>query len=269
MYLYIDTYFIFNLLVDYLILLSTAKLRGLKASRLRLGAAALSGAAYAVFTVITSPRFLENPLIILAELVVMLLIAFGGMDGLLKTALVFAAVSAAFGGFALAIGRLLGRLRIDLGILILSFVLCWVILKLVFSRVAAARPENVEVFIGHCGRSISIKAMGDSGNLLHDPVTGDAVLIAEARAVSNLFDGETAALLRSRAEVTELIMKLQSKTKFRLIPFNTVGGSGFLMAFKPELIKVNGVTRRDLLVAVTKERVSDTGAFSAIIGGAV
>lgn len=268
MYLYIDTYFILNLAVDYLILLATARLRALSIHRLRTLLAALLGAAYAVLGAVLQLPFLGNPFMILAVGALMLLVAFGGTDGLLPTALVFVGVAAAFGGFALALARLTGGLRLDLGILLLALPVCYIVLKLAFSRRAARTPEKARVELGKDGRLVSLDVLGDSGNLLQDPVSGDRVLVAEAGAVKALFAPETAALLCREKDPGRLLERLGPGSGFRLVPYGSVGGSGLLPAFRPEKVVINGKLRRDILVAVTPSRLSDTNAFQGILGGA-
>lgn len=268
MSVYIDTYFVLNLAVDYLILLATAKLRALSVRRWRLGLAALSGALYAVLALLLPGGLLALPLMLLVFAALMLLIAFGGTAGLFATALVFAGVSAAFGGFALALGLLLGRLRIDLGILLLSVPLCWIVLKLAFSRKAAAMPERIWVDISQGEAHVRMQALGDSGNLLQDPISGDRVLVAEAKALLPLFSGELASALGRDFSPHELL-QISGEIRFRLVPYSSVEGKGLLAAFRPEKIQVAGKVRRDILVAVAPGKMSDTDAFQAILGGAL
>lgn len=268
MALYIDSYFILNLAVDYLLLIATARLRALPCRRLRAFLAALLGSIYALASALWPESFFQNPLLLLAAAALMLLLAFGGTERLLATALTFAGVAAAFGGFALALGQLLGRLRVDLGILLIAFPACWLVLKLAFRGKAATMPERLQVEIQKNGQSISLQALWDSGNLLQDPVSGARVMVVEPDAVAPLFPGEKRRLICHIRGAAELLEALGPGSGFRLIPYSGVGENGLLAAFRPDTLRINNKEQKDVLVALSRESLSGNGDFCAIIGGA-
>ena len=100
---YVDEVFLLNTLVDYLLLLSAARLAGTEIRRLWMLLAALLGGIYAAFVFVPGFGFLESPLYKLAMGTAMVLIAFGGSKELLRVSLVFFGVSATFGGGVLAL----------------------------------------------------------------------------------------------------------------------------------------------------------------------
>jgi stage II sporulation protein GA (sporulation sigma-E factor processing peptidase) len=99
---YVDSLFVINLIVNYVMLLVTAKICVVGTKRLRLLLAAAAGAAYAVAAVFPAAAFLVNPFVKIAFGVLIALAAFGGGPRLLRAVLVFFAVSAAFGGVVMA-----------------------------------------------------------------------------------------------------------------------------------------------------------------------
>lgn len=143
---YIDSLFLLNFIVDYLLLLATAKLAGEVICRPRLALGAAVGALYASAVFFPGMGFLTHPLCKLSAAIVMLLAGLGGSRRLLRVTLVFLGLSCAFGGGIFAIGLLGGRgltLRngilysaMDLKIILLSAAVCYVALTLVFSRTA-------------------------------------------------------------------------------------------------------------------------------------
>ena len=76
--IYVDTLFLLNAGVDYLLLLSAARLAGEPLRRLRFGAGAVLGGLYAVALFLPGLDFLGHPLCRLAAAALMLVTAYGG-----------------------------------------------------------------------------------------------------------------------------------------------------------------------------------------------
>ena len=70
--IYVDTLFLLNGIIDYLLLLAAARLAGEPLRRLRFGAAAALGGAYAVAIFLPGMSFLAGPWCKLASCVLML-----------------------------------------------------------------------------------------------------------------------------------------------------------------------------------------------------
>ena len=131
---YIDSLFLLNFVVNYLLLLAAAKLSGEPLRRLRMAGGAALGAAYAAAVFFPHMGFLLHPLCKLGAAVLMLAAAFGGSKRLLRVSLVFFAVAAAFGGGIFALELLGGQgltLRngifysaMDLRLILLSAAVC-------------------------------------------------------------------------------------------------------------------------------------------------
>ena len=81
--IYVDTLFLLNAIVDYLLLLCSARLAGERLSRLRFALGALLGGLYAVALFLPGFGFLGRPLCRLSAAVLMVLTAFGGCRRLL------------------------------------------------------------------------------------------------------------------------------------------------------------------------------------------
>ena len=69
--------------------------------------------------------------------------------------------------------------------------------------------------------------------------------------------GGAAELLACAGETDAL------RGQLRLIPYSAVGSKGFLAAFRPDSLSVNGKKNRDLLVALSPSASGD--GFDAII----
>ena len=89
------------------------------------------------------------------------------------------------------------------------------------------------VIVRFGGREARLPGWRDSGNDLHDPVTGRAAAVADRRAL--------AALLPPMPDdPVEAFGQLQGRGAFRLLPYRAVGANGLLLAFRPDEIEVDG-----------------------------
>ena len=106
--IYLDSLFGLNLLIDYCLVLVSARVCGVVLHRWRYALAALIGALYAALMVLPGFGWLANGMMKLALGAAMALIAFGGEAHLVRCTVVFFAVSAAFGGAVYAASMLAG-----------------------------------------------------------------------------------------------------------------------------------------------------------------
>lgn len=251
--IYVDRFFLLNLLIDYLLCLLSARVCGLVLRRRRYLLAALLGAGYAVLTLLPGLAFLSGGVWKLAAAALMAAIAYGGEARALRCAAVFLCVSAAFGGALWALSLAGGRPVFDTRVLILSFALIYAGLELLF-RGRAKLPDRpraeVRLILG--GRESRFMALVDTGNCLSDPATGAAVMLACPHALAPLFPGTDLG-----ADPVTLASLPSLTGRFRLLPFSAVGGRGLLPVFRPERLSVGGEERRDLLVAVSAAAQGD------------
>lgn len=280
---YIDTLFLLNFVIDYLILLASARLAAEVIHRLRLAAGAAVGALYAALIFFPGMGFLIHPLCKVGAAVLMALTAFGGSRRLLRLILVFFGLSCAFAGGILAIELLGGTgltLRrgviysgMDLKIVLLSAAGCYLLLTLVFQRAAihgGARRDLILTVLTLEGRSIKLTALVDTGNTLTDPVSGRPVMVAEYAQVKSLFPSEyalNANALRDPVSALEQLSERGFGTRFRLIPYQAVGVEcGMLLSVRMDSVKAGARNYGSILVALAPNRLSDGGAYSALIG---
>ena len=105
--IYVDTLFLLNTMVDYLLLLASARLAGEPLARLRFALGAVLGGLYAVAIFLPGMGFLARPLCRGAAAVLMVLLAFWRSRRLLRQVLIFLALACAFGGGVLAVELLM------------------------------------------------------------------------------------------------------------------------------------------------------------------
>lgn len=248
--IYIDSLFFLNLLADYLLLLTAARLSAIALKRPRYLIAALFGAVYAVMSVVEGFYFLGGAVFRLAAAAVMGLIAYGEEAHPISCTAVFLAVSAAFGGAIYA----LGLESIDIGILAGSFAVCYAVLTAI-SLIRAKLPtrKTANIRLRFLDRECEFDALIDSGNCLTDPVSGAAVIVAGSEAMRVLLH-EQSALLEIDDPV-EFISAADSfpelRGRFRLLPYSALGGGGLLPVFRPEALYIDGRKKSGVLCAVS------------------
>ena len=280
--IYIDTLFLINALVDYLLLLASARLAGEPLSRLKFALGAVLGGGYAVLIFLPGLSFLAHPLCRLAWAVMMVLIAFWKSRRLLRQVVIFFALSCAFGGGILAISLLGGRgltlsggvlySSMDLKIVLLSAAGCYGVLTLVFQRVGrhtgpSGELQPVRLSLGE--RQVELTALVDTGNTLSDPATGRPVLVAEADCVEELLPP---GIWPSPTELQDPVRALERledpwRRRFRLLPYRAVGGErGLLLALRLDKVQVGEEDRGPMLAALSPTPVSDGGSYRALLG---
>lgn len=278
---YIDSLFLLNLIIDYLLLLATAKLAGEVILRVRLGLGALLGALYAAAVFLPGLSFLAHPLCKVASAVLMVLVGFGSSRRLLRVVLVFFGLSCAFGGGVFAIGLLGGKgfsLRhgilysaMDIKVILLSAAGCYLLLTMVFRRTARhERREILPAVLRLDGREVALSALVDTGNTLTDPMTGRPVMVAEGIKLISLLP--SAAKLdesdfKDPVRTMERLAAEKNFKRFRLLPYQAVGVEcGMLLALRLDEAEVGGKEYGGILVALSPNCLSDGGGYSALIG---
>ena len=266
--IYLDRLFGLNLLLDYCLVLASARVCGVVLRRGRYLLAALTGALYAALMVLPGCSWLCSGAMKLALGAAMALIAFGGEAHWARCAVVFFAVSAAFGGalWAMSISAEAGgSAPMPLAVFVPAFALCYAGLSLIFRRRARlAEEKRVAVELRCLWREARFMALLDTGNSLFDPVSGMEVMVVSAHALSPVFSDYPGLAACPAVELVERAARFPELAgRFRLIPYSAVGGAGLLAAFRPDALTVGGETRAELLAAVSPELQGD--GFEAVI----
>ena len=251
---YVDLFFIINLSMDYLCLYICARImkRRINAPRLLLSSAI--GALYSsisLFLPISSAIALSLDALICF---LICLIAFyekeRNISSVLLCAFLFIGISMTTGGCMTAIFNLLNRLDLPLneisddGISTYMFAAVAAVAGAVALRSGQAISKhasvtNCTVTVAVNGKSITLNALSDSGNLVRDPISGRQVILIDRSSLSELVDisiydsflsGETHNAPVPRA--------------LRLIPINTASGKGMLAASMPDCITISYTDRK-------------------------
>lgn len=257
---YGDIYWIVNFTMDFLALYLTARAMKHPLRPLKLSFAAALGAFYALAALFLPDGNLFSTLTALAVPVLLILIAFGCRSGwreLLRTIAAFWAISFLLGGAVTAVSYLIAKwaekeaiiggqvetLPADLpfwGVLLLALIVGAVVSLLL--RLRKKLPQTVTVEIGESEDTlVSLDGLVDSGNLLVEPLSGQAVIVVDCSAAT--FLPKELTFLRDQSTPT-------LTPRLRLIPYSTASGEGILYGYLPRLVRVGGKPR-SACVAVT------------------
>lgn len=240
--------------VDLLLIMGTNLLCGYPIELVRSGLAALYGGIYSGVCLVSNVDYLNTFPCFVGILTLVGLIAFGvSLDSVRKCG-IYILLNLALNGLAQNLGTQ-GFGATMLGAISL-FVLCAVGLRGRFCG-----KTYIPVELSYNNRNITITALKDSGNDLRDPITGKSVLVIDVDAAENLIG-------LSRQQLCCPVDAIGMLPGLRLIPYKSVGGSGFLLAMRLSDVKV-GSWKGSGLVAFSPEVLSAEGSYQALTGGII
>ena len=177
---YLDSVFLFNALLDYLLFLSTARLAGIPLRRRRYLLCGVLGGLYAAAVFLPGGGFLTETLVKAGVGLLLALIAFGRETHFLRLTLLTVAIACALAGTVLALGLLAGQhipnargifyTNVNGKTLLLSASGVYLLLTVIFRAAAAhgIRGECLPVTVCLLGQTVALTALLDTGNSLRD-----------------------------------------------------------------------------------------------------
>ena len=274
--IYIDILFLVNLAINTGIIMCTGYIMKLPRHPIRVLASAAEGAAYSCLMFVCNLSAVTSMAIRLCFAALMIVTAFGtcSVRALLKRTAVFILLTVAQGIAMLAVlyftkaGIRLGGVikngvfyfNIPAGYMIICSIGAYILIHIAEKLIKRTFHRSfARIKLKHLGKTVELKALIDTGNMLRDPLSGKKVLIAEAQKLTPLFEFD----LRSISPVEPNGLP----RGFRLIPFSSIGKeNGLLAAFVPDAIEVEDAEQKDIIAAVFDGTLSQNGDYDALIG---
>lgn len=232
--------------VNVLLLYAAGQLLGGNGNPVRIFGGAFLGALFVAFSMVPGFQFLGNFLWRLCSLALSALLTFGFSKATLPKLLLFSLLHLSLEGIAGEENEMLSML---LGAAGIGFA-CLAVGK---------RRDFIPVELRNGDQTLHITALRDTGNTLHDPITGKPVLIVGADVAGKL-TGLTPAALQ------DPVRTIGSIPGLRLIPYQTVGNTGFLLALRIPDVKI-GNRQGSTLVAFSP--LVFGGNYQALTGGTI
>lgn len=285
---YIDVIFLENIMMNYIILFATGLIIKNNMKQIKLILSSSIGAIYAIMSYISKVEIYENTVVKFLLSIVMLYIAFkpNNIKKMFKNIIIFYLTSFCFGGAAYYLlyhispeqinnmnGILTGSYPIKIAIL--GGILGFFILNIGF-KVIKNRIDKNSIFyqakIVYEEKSILVKVILDTGNLLIEPITGVPVMLIEQEKLKELL-GERNVEIISNGLINNFEgLEEKLKLKCRIIPFSSVGkNNGLLIGFKPDYISIyNDVedekTIKEVMIGICNSKISKSGTYSGLMG---
>ena len=291
MTIYIDVVLIENLIMNYIILLSTGLILKLKMKHNRLILASLLGAVYSIIAYMEVLEVYSSIILkkILSVLIVYIAFNPQKVKQLWKDILLFYLTSFVFGGAAFALiyvvkpqdilmknGLFLGTYplkNVMLGAMI-AFLIIITAFTVVKNKISK-KDMFCKIEIRLNGENIKSNTMIDTGNMLKEPITNTPVIVVEHTLLYQCMPKEILNNLENiiGGDLEKIPYKIREEyiLKLKLIPFSSLGKqNGMLIGIKPEYVKIiteeQEEIRKNVIVGIYNKSLTKKGEYRALMG---
>lgn len=291
MTIYIDIVLIENLIMNYIILFTTAVVLKIKVNHIRLILASLLGAGYSIIAYMGIIKVYSSIILKIILSVLIIYIAFNpqNIKKMCKDLLLFYLVSFVFGGAAFALiyiikpqnilmknGLFLGTYPLKTVMLGAVVAFCIIIGAFAIIKNKISKKDmfcEIEILINQ--KKIKTKAMIDTGNMLKEPITKVPVIVVEHILLYSCMPKEILNNLKEimGGDFKNIPCDIQEKyiSKLKLIPFSSLGKqNGMLIGIRPEYVKVitdeQEKINKNVIIGIYEKSLTKKGEYQALIG---
>ena len=291
MTIYVDVVLIENLIMNYIILLTTGLILKIKIKHIRLIAASLLGAVYSIVAYAGVLEIYSSFLLKIVLSVIIVYMAYNpqNIKKLWKNILIFYLTSFVFGGVAFSLiyvikpqnifmknGLFLGTYplkTVTLGAIV-AFIIILASFKIVKNKISKKDMFcDIEIKINN--KEIKTKTMIDTGNMLKEPITNTPVIVVEHTLLYECMPKEILNNLENiiGGDFEKVPDKIKEKyiSKLKLIPFSSLGKqNGILIGIKPDYIKIITEEKEDIkenvIIGIYNKSLTKRGEYRALMG---
>lgn len=275
---YLDSLFVLNFALDYILVALTADLCGIWCPGRRQTAAAALGALLAVVLYIPKVPVLPGLVLRLGSCLAVCRTAFPRERGrgLLRCCSLLFVLTAALAGVVGALIAMTGGtapaevrngvvwLAVPLSKQLAAAAICWCLLRILFHRGSLTEGRRHRVITIREGDvRLRLRALVDTGNLLRDPISGRQVILVDPETLSSLLPLEN-----GMDPVEQLGMLSALCPRFSLMHFRTAGREdGMLITWRPSDILENDKPLEGYIIGIAPAPLVLGDGCRAIIGG--
>lgn len=285
MTVYIDVLFAVNMIINYLLLQATAKITRQSTSSLRIIIGAFVGAIYAVCMFFPQIKALYTVAAKIAVSFILVAITFTirRTKSFFKTVFVFYITSFIFGGISLGLFYFTGAgkgtvisngvfyYNLPLRTLIISTSIAYCVIRIVWKAYKSEKIRDfrkVDIYLE--GKTVSLNALVDTGNMLSDPLTQTPVVVAEFQRLKNILPESFNSLYLQMHDSPESIIVNEEishiASRLRIIPFSSLGeNNGMLIGFKPDAVKIDKHITDDIIIGIYGSYLSKNKDYDALL----
>ncbi|HHV74093.1 MAG TPA: sigma-E processing peptidase SpoIIGA [Thermoanaerobacterium sp.] len=275
--MYADVIFIENLIINYIILYLTKRFSRSNTNNAKLIFSSALGALYVILIFFSLPNIIYSLTfkIIISILMVAIAFGFNRFHEFIRVLSIFYLVSFIIGGTAFA---LIYVVNIDIRQIIIAALFFAILLTYIgWGYISKKNIESNILYKLHIemdNKVRDIKAILDTGNTLHDPISNYPVAIVEYDAVKELLPEKLKNVFDSMGnesifEMTKVVDDDKWLKRLRLVPFNSIGNdSGILIGFIPDNLVVEGYrkSQKNAIVGIYFKKLNETSDYEALIG---
>lgn len=296
MEIYLDVVALENIVINYLILMVTAKFSKNKSSNLRLLLGAMLGAAYLVVMILLPDMKVYTTVLsklLLSIAMVAVTFHFTKLTVFFKTLAMFYAATFLFAGAGFALMFLnrewgvmkngvlmtpMSLLNTKWSELLVAFAVTLIILRIVWDVIQKKFLREkllVQLIITFDKKAIQLFALVDTGNSLHDPLTNMPVVVVEYSAIKELLPPDIRDIYEKNTDndlntITATISCSDWFSRFRLIPFTSLGKeNGMLIGFRPDYIEIGTEEEKrgvqEVIVGIYNRALSRNEQYRALM----
>lgn len=193
--IYIDSFIIFNFLMDYFSLFLTSRILRLSTTVGRISASSVLGCLYAALSVLYSRPFWIIYTVAMPFLLVLVAFRFRLCRVYIKATALFWCISLLSGGIVGAAVNLISQVddsyRINGLLIIAGAFICQLFAKLMNKSIRQKLScVSCSISFEYCGNVFKLNAIVDSGNFATEPVTGLPVIFASRQSLISLSDSQ-------------------------------------------------------------------------------
>lgn len=241
MYIYIDILLILNIYTNFFLLKTTARLVHTPVRNSKCILAAFAGSLFSLIILLPQLNAALLLMIRILTAAVMIIICFSGKTWreIYRIGLIFFFVSFIFAGIEYGITTLSDSpnmlwhnstlyVNISIFTLVISTIISYAAISIFRYYIDGKNSSDYKftIIITHNGKTISVSAIGDTGNNLTDVFTGKPVIVCGKNNLSDLLNQNEIDFISENNNLNYI-------EGWRLIPFSTIHSDGTLPIFKP------------------------------------
>lgn len=284
---YIDIIFVENIIMNYIILFATGLIIKKDTKHLKLFVSSIIGATYAIMSYISGLEIYTNQITKFLLSIVMIYIAYNpnNIKKMFKDIVIFYLTSFCFGGAAYYLlyyispqqiknigGTLIGSYPMKIAILggILGFFILNIAFNVIKNKVDKTSIfYDIEVFYKE--KSVKVKMLLDTGNLLVEPITSFPVIIIEKEKMKEILSQKDLEIIGKGLVNNFDGLSEDLKLRCRIIPFSSIGkNNGMIIGMKPDYIKIyddeNVKIIKKVIIGIYDKKISRNNKYSGLIG---
>lgn len=283
---YLDSFLLLNLVIDYLLMILTAKLCCIQVKRSRVILAAIFGSLFAAGMFFYSGTTLAMLIITCITTWILISIVFSKTSAVkrLRLSAIFLLEAFCFSGCMsmaenIGVGRITVRngityIQIEFWQVIVSAIGGYLLFRVCFRDYSLKVEKQRVKLIAELGQQrIETMLLVDSGNLLREPLSGKPVIMLAPEVMEGFFVSEINDRLKQPEWDPAVMMAILVDYGIvtRILPIQTVGGSRCLtLAVKPDRITLkmdNGTAKIDeYWIGIARSDIDICGGCRGVIG---